>query len=169
MLTKIVQQKHPGLHREAKLVPLAEIESAKIKKIITDMKITLANQDDGVALAAPQIAAPWRIFIIAGKILSKDPESKKIPADLVFINPRLLKVSKKKEEMEEGCLSVRWLYGVTKRSTKATIEAYDQDGKKFIRHGSGLIAQIFQHEVDHLNGVLFTDHATDLREIKPEQ
>jgi len=89
--------------------------------------------------------------------------------DLVFINPEIIKISKKKGSVPEGCLSVRWLYGEVKRSTNATIRAYDENGKIFTRGGGGLLAQIFQHEVDHLNGVLFIDKAKNLVEIKPEK
>ena len=69
--------------------------------------------------------------------------------------------------MPEGCLSVRWLYGRTLRYTKASIEAYDKKGKKFSRGASGLLAQIFQHETDHLKGILFIDHAEDIKEELP--
>ena len=68
---------------------------------------------------------------------------------------------------EEGCLSVRYLYGKVKRSVKATIEAYDENGKRHTFGASGLLAQIFQHEMDHLSGVLFTDTAIDVEEIIP--
>jgi peptide deformylase len=70
--------------------------------------------------------------------------------------------------MPEGCLSVRWLYGNVLRSTKASIEAYDEFGNKFTRGGSGLLAQIFQHETDHLNGVLFIDTAEDVEDMPPD-
>ena len=68
----------------------------------------------------------------------------------------------------EGCLSVRWLYGKTYRSKKAMIIAYDENGKRFQRGASGLLAQIFQHETDHLKGVLFTDHAKEIKEELPK-
>ena len=70
--------------------------------------------------------------------------------------------------MPEGCLSVRWLYGEVKRSTNATILAYDEKGEKFTRGAGGLLAQIFQHETDHLDGILFTDKARNLEEMSPE-
>jgi peptide deformylase len=64
-------------------------------------------------------------------------------------------------------LSVRWLYGNTHRSKKATVTAYDEEVKKFTRGASGLLAQIFQHETDHLKGILFIDHAKDIKEELP--
>ena len=69
---------------------------------------------------------------------------------------------------DEGCLSVDTWYGKTKRAQKVTIRAYDENGKAIERGASGLLAQIFQHEIDHLNGVLFTDHATDLVQLPVE-
>ena len=90
-----------------------------------------------------------------------------IPKDLILINPKISRLSRKKEWIPEGCLSVRPLYGKTFRSKKATVTAYDENGKKFTRGASGLLAQIFQHETDHLNGILFIDHAKDVKEEIP--
>jgi peptide deformylase len=88
---------------------------------------------------------------------------------LVFINPEILKLSKEKKEMEEGCLSVRWLYGKVKRSTRVSLRAYNEKGEKIERGASGLLAQIFQHETDHLNGTLFIDKAEQVWEMSPEE
>jgi peptide deformylase len=168
----ILQQHEPVLREIAQDVPLKEITSAKIKKVLKDMKTALDSQDDGVAIAAPQIGVPLRIFIISGAVLDmiKNGKEKKDPTvpDLVFINPEITKLSKSAEWMEEGCLSVRYLYGKVKRSTKASVVAYDEHGKKFERGGSGIVAQIFQHETDHLNGTLFVDKAKDVEDIPPK-
>ena len=88
--------------------------------------------------------------------------------DMVFINPKILKLSKSTKMMDEGCLSVRYLYGKVKRSQKAMVEAYNENGKRFTKGGSGILAQIFQHEIDHLNGVLFIDTAVDVQDLPPE-
>ena len=69
--------------------------------------------------------------------------------------------------MDEGCLSCRWYYGKTKRSTRVEIEALDEKGEPFKVIGTKLIAQIFQHETDHFEGILFLDHAVDLKEMDP--
>lgn len=166
-MVKIVQKEHKVLHQPAEKVGKELFGSKKLKKIIADMSLALSKEDDGVALAAPQIAVPLRIFIIAGKILTPEGEEKIYP-DLVFINPIITSLSKTKEEMDEGCLSVRWLFGQVKRSTKATVTAYDENGKKFARSGSGILAQIFQHEMDHLEGILFTEKAKGVKEYTPE-
>ena len=178
MIHKIVQKENKILRKNAKEIPIREITTPKIKKIIKELFEALKSQNDGVAIAGPQIGYSLRIFVVSGKIFHKDfmrgdnpnikiPE-KEIPKDLVFINPIISKLSREKEWLPEGCLSVRWLYGRTHRSKKATVTAYNEQGKKFIRGASGLLAQIFQHETEHLKGILFIDHAKDIKEEKPK-
>ena len=167
MVTKIVQREDPVLRQIAKEVPVSNISSPKIQKIISNMKKALASQDDGVAIAAPQIGHALRIFVIAGKANDIVKKTEGSP-DEVYINPVITKISKDKKLVDEGCLSVRYLYGKTKRATKATVEAYNEKGQKISRGASGLIAQIFQHETDHLNGILFIDHAKQIRDLPPE-
>ncbi len=168
MISPIIQSGHKTLRQIAKPVDEVLFGTTKLNKILADMSKALATCDDGVALAAPQIDISLRIFIIAGKILRKK-DTDPLPADKVFINPKLIKISRKKLTRDEGCLSVRWLYGKTKRAEKATVEAYDETGKKFTMGGGSFFAQIYQHEIDHLDGILFIDHATDVEEIKPEK
>jgi peptide deformylase len=188
----IVSEGHPALRQISEEVPLSEISSPKIKHLIQDMKNALDSQDDGIGLAAPQIGVPLRIFIVSKKIFNGEisrvaektesavaeetnvsttpPRVAKIIDDVVFINPTITKYSKEKKWMEgEGCLSVRWVYGKVQRSTKVTIRAYDENGKVFERGAGGLLAHIFQHEVDHLNGILFIDRARDLEEVDPAE
>ena len=166
----ILQQKDPILRKKAKIVDLGMIGTSEFKKIIADMKVAMATQKDGVAIAAPQIGVPYQIFIVSGEILSKaDKDYSGDTTDLIFINPKITKLSKEKKLVEEGCLSVRWLYGTVPRSTKATIKALNEKGDKITRGASGLLAQIFQHETDHLNGVLFIDKAEEVWEMSDEE
>lgn len=169
----IVQNGEGVLRELAQAVPLKDISSTRIQKAIADMKNALDSQDDGVAIAAPQIGVPLRIFIVSGKALRGIDEkfAKKytdLPDHLIFINPTITKLSRARTTLDEGCLSVRWLYGKVSRANKATLQAYDEKGEKIERGASGLLAQIFQHETDHLDGILFIDKATELEEIKPE-
>ena len=184
-MKKILQQKEKVLHQTANEVPVIDIKNKKIQTVLKEMSAALESQNDGVAIAAPQIGYGLRIFVVSGKIFLKDfgknneeipleqnntietPEIEEKVKDLVFINPKISKLSREKEWVPEGCLSVRWLYGKTFRSKKATVTAYDENGKKFTRGASGLLAQIFQHETDHLNGILFIDHAKDIKEELP--
>jgi len=169
-MAKIVQKEAKVLREKAKEVPITEITSPKFKKLIAEMKKALAKEEDGIALAAPQIGASWRIFIVSKKLpVFANKEATPLANDLIFINPEIKKVSKEKTWLPEGCLSCRWLYGEVKRSTKCTVKAYNEKGGCFELGASGLLAQVFQHEIDHLNGILFIDKAKSLEEYKPEK
>lgn len=178
MTVKILQKDSPELRLTAKPVAFADIKSPKIATVVSRMKKALQEQDDGVAIAAPQIGESLRIFIVASRALKMIAEDEGLIAhddtavkfsDLIFINPEIIKASKKLEWMEEGCLSVRYLYGKVKRAVKITVKAHDEHGKIFTRGASDLLAQIFQHEIDHLNGTLFIDTARDIKEILPDK
>ncbi len=163
-MAKLVPESHPALHQIATEVPLEEITQSHIQKILKDMRAALVNYDvdgfNGVAIAAPQIGVALRIFLVHDTNRDKDEreEEQKLP-DLVAINPVIVKASSKKHIVGEGCLSVPEHYGAVRRSTNATIRAYDEQGKMYERGAGGLLAQIFQHEVDHLDGILFVDRA----------
>lgn len=201
-MDEIVQKENKILRKVAKPVAIADIRSRKVETIIRRMIKAVSKEEDGVAIAAPQIGENLRIFVISKKlfeILDEEKASKKSKRemidelatgshsasnfaevaldkeaprdkykDMIFINPEILKISKEKMIIEEGCLSVRWLYGKVKRSKKTLVKAYDENGKVFTMGGSGLLSQAFQHEIDHLNGVLFTDKAKGLKEMNPD-
>jgi peptide deformylase len=172
----IPQEKNPALRTKAQTIAPADITGPRIRALIADMKALLAEEEYGVALAAPQLGEPLKLFIVSGRALARgarnapDEESdetgdaKEPPPlpDEVYINPELVKVSRKKEGKHEGCLSIRGKWGIVPRSEKATVRAYDENGIQFTRGASGFLAHIFQHEVDHLEGILYTDKATEL-------
>lgn len=168
MKDKIVQIGDPVLATVAKPVAKKDITSRKVQTLLTKMRGVLANEQYGVALAAPQIGASLRIFIIAGKVFKSEDEdavgNAPMPPDRVFINPEFIRKSKSKKEMTEGCLSVRHKYGSVIRHEKASVKALDEKGQPFVYHGNGLVAQIFQHEIDHLDGTLYTDIAVAVTE-----
>ena len=173
-MTTIVQTGDKVLRETAKEISLAEIKSAKIRNILKKMTDALSAAKDGVALAAPQIGVPLRVFIVlkeytenkTAQELKEIKEKKVKPEIVVFINPKITKISKKKQTVREGCLSVVGMFGSITRAEKVTVEAYNEKGEKFSRGASGLLAQIFQHEMDHLNGILFTDTAVNLEKIE---
>jgi peptide deformylase len=168
MKTVIVQidnAKDNPLRKHASPVKKEEFGTKELKALIKSMQAALAKESDGVALAAPQLGIEKRIFVVAPSAYEEDAKWK----PLIFINPVITKASKKLEERQEGCLSVRWVYGTTKRHVSATIEAYDVEGNKFSYGASGLIAHIFQHEVDHLDGILFIDHGYNFEEYTEDQ
>lgn len=168
-IPEIVQTGHPALHRTADEIPPDQIRSPRIQATIQEMIRALESQADGVGLAAPQIGVSLRIFVVAGFVFDRLKKTVGTPHQ-IFINPVIVKESKEKKWMDgEGCLSVRWLYGKVKRATRVTLQWHDHTGELQSRGASGLLAHIFQHEVDHLNGIIFTEKAKDLQEFDPEE
>lgn len=169
---KIVQAENSILRKIAVEVPLKDIGGSYLNKIIKEMALTLDKCQDGVALAAPQIGKSLRVFVVSPRVFlieQNEEVGNKIKNGtdkLVYINPIITKRSSRKNILDEGCLSVRGIFGKIKRRDKITITAYDEGGDKFTRGASGLLAEIFQHETDHLNGILFTDSATDLVKVE---
>ncbi len=174
MRSILPEQENPALREIAQPVDPGEITSPRIKSLISDMRTLLGMEKHGVAIAASQVGEPLQLFIVSGRALSErdseddSKEPKKIhklqqaQPDQVYINPALIKLSRAKKEKHEGCLSIRGYWGMVPRADKATVTAYDEHGKKFTRGASGFLAHIFQHEIDHLNAVLYTDKATKL-------
>ncbi|HXK38311.1 MAG TPA: peptide deformylase [Candidatus Paceibacterota bacterium] len=172
--TNIVQQDHPALRETAKPITPSMFGSKELSAILDRMIIALEGEPDGVAIACPQIGESWRIFIVHKKafaINANDEYDHELePRDhFIVINPEIIRTSKKRIRVPEGCLSVRWLFGETFRFDKATIRYQDKDGKVHTRGASGLMAQIFQHETDHLNGILFHDHAINVAELSEKE
>lgn len=130
---------------------VADFGDPKIQKLIADMKKTLASIKEGVGLAAPQVGENIRLFILS-------PE---ISKQTIFINP-VAKKSLKKNKLPEGCLSLPKFSGLVKRSTNVKVQACDENGKKFSLTATGLLAQAVQHEIDHLDGILFIDKAEEI-------
>lgn len=165
----ILQYPNKILRRKSASVPLNEIKKPKVQTLIEEMKKVLfaSAEKGGVALAAPQIGYNSRIFIILEKLIkiSKDESvektSEKQEAEpekfVVFINSEIIKKSKKKKIMEEGCLSVNGVQGKVKRPEKITVKAFDENGKEFKISATGIMSQAIEHEIDHLDGVLFLD------------
>ena len=186
-MVTILQRNSPVLHGRAEAVNKKDFGTPHLKKIIAQMAAALEKEEDGVAIAAPQIGIPLRIFVVShrafefaeqeGSPALKESSTKKASllassehtgprySDMVFINPEITKLSRKRNWAPEGCLSVRWLYGEVSRSEKATVRGYDENGKLFTRGASGLLAQVFQHETDHLNGLLFIDKARNVEKV----
>ncbi|MGH7234032.1 MAG: peptide deformylase, partial [Candidatus Saccharimonadales bacterium] len=111
------------------------------------------DHEVGVALAAIQIDRPYRIIVVRN-----DYENKEDKSFGVFINPEITKLEGEQTEDYEGCLSVPDIYGKVKRFGKIRIKATSVDGQTIRLNVSGFLARIFQHEIDHLNGMVFIDH-----------
>jgi peptide deformylase len=168
-MAKLVDENHPALHTIADEVTAEEFQNGTVAKIIKDLRSAIKTYDvDGyaaVAIAAPQIGVAKRIFIVEDQNGEREDGIPK----LVAINPHITKYSKKTAELGEGCLSVKDLYGVVERHKNVTLRALDENGDEYERGAGGLLAQIFQHECDHLDGILFKDRAekTWHKEDKP--
>ena len=181
MSIRIVQKDNKVLRQIAKEVQVKEIGERKINDLIKKMSDVLSLAEHGVALAAPQIGESLRLFIVDKNALLphkpedkiedklKEKKKKKKTDPWVFINPIIKKISKKKQIVGEGCLSVEGMFGTVKRADKLSVGAYDENGKKFTRGASGLLAQIIQHETDHLNGILFIDKAEQLEKYEKQR
>ena len=165
---KIIQKGNKILSQVANEVAPTDIKSAEIQDIIKKLKQAIAESEEAVAVAAPQIGKSLRIFVVTEYILSPraEEDKKENYGYLVFINPKIVKKSREQITLSEGCLSVEGVYGAIKRSEKIKVEAYDENGKKFTRGASGLFSQIIQHETDHLDGILFSDKATMLKKYE---
>jgi len=163
----IIQKENKILRLIAKKI--IDAKSAETRTLINRLAEAMFNEPDGIGIAAPQIGESFQVFLIAKDLLSLDSgTSEKKPKErkrdyYVFINPLVEKLSRKKENDIEGCLSVRRVYGEVLRAQKLTIEYFDETGKKHKRGASGLFARVIQHETDHLNGMLFIDRAKKLR------
>lgn len=162
----IVQSGDPVLRTHAAPVPEELFGTPELLKMISDMAAALDAEKDGVAIAAPQVGLSYRIFLIRYDRLEPEERAGE-PALGVYINPELVRVSRRREEVDEGCLSVRGIYGRTLRHERATVRARLADGSSYERGAGGILAQAFQHEIDHLDGILFIDHATSLIEAEP--
>jgi peptide deformylase len=160
-MNKLVPQNHPALHTIAEEITPEEFADGTVAKILKGMRAAIKTYNvDGyaaVAIAAPQVGVAKRLFLIE----DQNNERQDALPTLVAINPRIVKTSKKCHEVGEGCLSVPDTYGVVNRHKNVVLEALDENGQPYTRGGGGLLAQIMQHECDHLDGTLFIDRAEE--------
>lgn len=175
------ENENPALREIAAPIALADISGTRIQSLIADMKKLLAKEEFGVALAASQVGEPVQLFVVSGRALAlrqaqgeQAEEIEELETDVpplpdqVYINPEITSVSRERKDKHEGCLSIRGKWGMVPRAEKATVRAYDENGRRFTRGASGFLAHIFQHEMDHLNGILYTDKATELYDDSDE-
>lgn len=156
----VVQDGDPVLRTSTPLV--TDFSDPTFGGLISDMRDTLIQQD-GLGLAAPQIGISKRIFVIPPEY-APTVRTPWAPLSLfrpirptVFVNPELSGYSSEQEVLDEGCLSIREKFYPTPRSLKVTIRARTERGTRFKVSAEGLLARIFQHETDHLNGILYVD------------
>jgi peptide deformylase len=151
-----------SLRQKSQRVAVITPEVQAVIKDMIDATVDWENSREhevGVALAAIQIDKPYRIIIVRDDFEDKDNKSFH-----VFINPEIIKLEGELEEDYEGCLSVTDIYGKVPRNNKVRVRALDENGKPVRVKAEGFLARIFQHEIDHTNGVMFVDRIKDKRE-----
>lgn len=143
----------------------SKFSKKEINELIKKMKEAMLKAD-GIGLSANQIGLNLKFFI--AKILQI--EGDKIIGENFYeiFNPEIIKYSKETSKIEEGCLSVPEIYGEVERPEKIILTCFDKNNQKIKIKAEGLIARIFQHETDHLNGILFIDKAKNLHKINNE-
>lgn len=154
-MLKIITHPNPILRQKSQ--PVTDVGVEKIQRLIPQMIDTMLVAD-GVGLAAPQIGENIRIVVIQFE-----------GETYAMINPRIIKKSFAKEWGEEGCLSLPGLAGEVKRHKKIALEFTNEAGKKQILKAEAMLARIAQHEIDHLDGILFIDKAKKIRKFNTDE
>ncbi|MBN8950008.1 MULTISPECIES: peptide deformylase [unclassified Rhizobium] len=135
--------------------PIEQIDT-EIQRLADDMLETMYDAP-GIGLAAIQIGVPRRMLVID---VAREGEEK---TPLVFINPEIVASSDERSVYEEGCLSIPDYYAEVERPARVTVKHLDRNGKEQLTEADGLLATCVQHEIDHLNGVLFIDYISRLK------
>lgn len=149
----------PVLQQKAKRVSIID---GSLNKLIRNMVETLHSEPGRVGLAAPQIGVSLRVIVID----LPDEEG-----DMVLVNPSIVK-RRGERLINEGCLSIPGYFGQIKRAESVTVKGRDQGGKEIRIKADGLLAQALEHEIDHLNGVLYINHLESmdtLQKVEPEE
>lgn len=133
----------------------------KLQRLVDDMLETM-REAKGVGLAAPQVGTQLRITVIK---LPEDYDDPRAGQPIVLCNPEIVK-SSGEWEPDEGCLSIPGYYAPVKRAWSLTVKAKDRKGRELRIKGDGLLGQCLQHEIDHLNGILFIDHLESLDQLR---
>lgn len=162
-LRAIVTLPDPILRRKARTVTRFD---AELQSLIDDMIETL-REAPGVGLAAPQVGVSDRLIVVE---YPENDEQEDAPKKLfVVVNPEIKEASTETEVGIEGCLSIPGLHGEVERALAVTVKGQTRRGQTVKIKANAWLARIFQHEIDHLNGVVFTDRATKVWKPAPEE
>jgi len=153
----VLKNPNKELRVKSRDVSVEDILSSNMQALVDNMIETMVAEN-GVGLAAPQVNEHVRLIVC--------DTGHKTEA---FFNPVIIKTSNRSIDSEEGCLSIPDVYGIVKRHKSVKVEAFNRAGKPVTIKTGGLLAIIFQHEIDHLNGVLFIDRAHKIDQITPEK
>ncbi len=162
MILPITKEPNPLLHKVSKNLTAEDINSKTTKEFIGDLIETMYAKD-GVGIASVQVGNPIQLCVIAKNFT---PEKS---SDLILINPKFVKTSVLREWSEEGCLSVPKIYGSVRRFKKIKVSALNVKGEKMEFIARDFFARVIQHEIDHLNGILFIEKAKKLHTFEKEK
>ncbi len=151
MSRPVLHEPNDNLRKVSEAVSVDRIVTPEMQLLIDELKETM-KKENGVGIAAPQIGVHDRVIIV---------ENDGIPT--AYINPRITERSFRMIESEEGCLSVPGCWGIVKRHRSVTVNAIVENGGAVVIKAQGLLATIFQHEIDHLDGILFIDRAENIK------
>ncbi len=165
---KLVTYPADVLTRKARPVP----EVTDEVRAVAARMIEVMREERGIGLAAPQVGLPWRMFVVhvpehpeSGHVVEADPPSA-TPKPQIFINPTLVSTAGERVPLEEGCLSLPGIRGEVLRPEFATISAIDEHSRPFSVTAGGLLARCWQHELDHLDGVLILSRMTQMARLR---
>lgn len=164
-ILQIIQLGDPILRHTAQLVD--DIRDERIQKLIDDL-IATVEQANGVGIAAPQVAESARLFILASRPNSRYPTAP-LMEPTATINPKIIAHSTEVVKGWEGCLSIPGIRGLVPRYQEIEVEYTDRDGKLQKQELTDFVARIFQHEYDHLDGIVFLDRLDSTQDIITEQ
>lgn len=164
-LLQVIELGNPSLRQLAQ--PILQIESDRIQTLIDQLILTV-QQANGVGIAAPQVAESERLFIVASRPNPRYPHAPEMEPT-AMINPRILAHSNEQVNGWEGCLSVPGIRGLVPRYSAIEVEYTGRDGKQYQRELTDFVARIFQHELDHLDGIVFLDRVETTQDLMSER
>lgn len=161
-IRKVSRMGHPVLRQRAVEIPPAQMQSPQMQRLIDDMIETMIDYE-GIGLAAPQVFESLRLIVLGDP--AADPQDEAAIPLTVLFNPQFTALSPERLDGWEGCLSIPQLRGVVPRSAAVEVRGYDREERAVELEAGGLFARVLQHEIDHLDGVLFPDRMADLQTL----
>jgi peptide deformylase len=161
----VLRMGHPVLQQVAR--PVERFGSAELRELVADMDDTMRARQ-GAGIAAPQIGVPLRVVMFEVTRNPRYPQAGPVPYT-VLVNPEVELLGTERDEAWEGCLSVPGMRGLVRRHTQVRYRGFDPDGRPIDRSVAGFHARVVQHEVDHLDGILYPQRLHDLRQFGFEE
>ncbi len=162
---QIAQLGNPSLRQQAQLVD--NVRDERIQKLIDALTVT-ATASNGVGIAAPQVSESYRLFIVASRPNARYPNAP-LMEPTAMINPRIIAHSTERVKGWEGCLSLPGIRGLVPRYQAIEVEYITRDGQLYQQEFTDFVARIFQHEYDHLDGIVFLDRVESTQDLMTEQ